>query len=54
MAFRAIFQKLRGRLTIKGELDSQRGRMAKFSEKAIFLRVTMFFCKRVISVATVL
>ena len=45
MAFRARFQKLRG-----GLLSGR----AKFSEEARFSRATMFFCKRVISVATLL
>ena len=45
MALGARFQNLRGGLTISG---------AEFSEGAGFLKDTMFFCKNVVFVATLL
>lgn len=41
-------------LSTRVELNAQRGRGARFSEGARFSRVTMFFCKHVISVPTLL
>ena len=55
MALGARFQKLRrGDLLSTGAEFSEGWWGAKFSEEARFLRATMFFCKRVISVATLL
>ena len=54
MALGATFQNLRGSLTIREAEFSEWQGGAKFSEGAKFSRATMFFCKRVISVTTLL
>ena len=54
LALGARFQKLRGNL-LSGEAEFSEGQgVAKFSKGTRFSRVTMFFCKCVISVATLL
>ena len=55
MALGTRFQKLKGGPYYQEGADFSKGQVAaKFLEWARFSRATMFFCKRVISVATLL